>query len=32
MDEATGEAVGTGLRVVFDRRLKLEHCGFGRPA
>ena len=24
MDEATGEAEGTGLRVAFDRRLKLE--------
>jgi len=24
MDDATGEAEGTGLRVGFDRRLKLE--------
>ena len=24
MDEATGEAEGTGLRVAFDRRLKLK--------
>ena len=27
MDEATGEAAGTGLRVAFDRRLKLEFHG-----
>ena len=27
MDEATGEAEGTGLRVAFDRRLKLEFHG-----
>ena len=27
MDEATGEAEGTGLRVEFDRRLKLEFHG-----
>src|SRR6266436_5330402 len=27
MDEATGEADGTGLRVAFDRRLKLEFHG-----
>jgi hypothetical protein len=27
MDEATGEAVGSGLRVAFDRRLKLEFHG-----
>src|SRR5438445_10844244 len=27
MDEATGEAEGSGLRVAFDRRLKLEFHG-----
>src|SRR5262245_53536915 len=27
MDEVTGEAEGTGLRVAFDRRLKLEFYG-----
>ncbi len=27
MDDATGEAEGTGLRVAFDRRLKLEFHG-----
>jgi hypothetical protein len=27
MDEATGEAEETGLRVAFDRRLKLEFHG-----
>ncbi len=27
MDDATGEAGGTGLRVAFDRRLKLEFHG-----
>ena len=27
MDEATGEAAGMGLRVAFDRRLKLEFHG-----
>jgi len=27
MDEATGEGAGTGLRVAFDRRLKLEFHG-----
>src|SRR5437016_2606817 len=27
MGDATGEAVGTGLRVAFDRRLKLEFHG-----
>jgi hypothetical protein len=27
MDEATGEAAGSGLRVGFDRRLKLEFHG-----
>ena len=27
MDEATGEAAGPGLRVAFDRRLKLEFHG-----
>ncbi len=27
MDDATGEAEGSGLRVVFDRRLKLEFHG-----
>ncbi len=27
MDDATGEAAGTGLRVAFDRRLKLEFHG-----
>jgi hypothetical protein len=27
MDEATGEVAGSGLRVVFDRRLKLEFRG-----
>jgi hypothetical protein len=27
MDEATGEAEGTGLRVTFDRRVKLEFHG-----
>ena len=27
MDEATSEAAGTGLRVAFDRRLKLEFHG-----
>ena len=27
MDEATGEAAGVGLRVAFDRRLKLEFHG-----
>ncbi len=27
MDEATGEAEGMGLRVAFDRRLKLEFHG-----
>ena len=27
MDEATGEADGTGLRVAFERRLKLEFHG-----
>ena len=27
MDEATGEAAGSGLRVAFDRRLKLEFHG-----
>ena len=27
MDEATGEAAGLGLRVAFDRRLKLEFHG-----
>src|SRR2546426_12106288 len=27
MDDATGEAVGIGLRVGFDRRLKLEFHG-----
>src|SRR5437870_9731354 len=27
MDDATGEADGTGLRVAFDRRLKLEFHG-----
>jgi hypothetical protein len=29
MDEATGEAEGSGLRVAFDRRLKLEVHGAG---
>jgi hypothetical protein len=27
MDSATGEAEGSGLRVAFDRRLKLEFHG-----
>ena len=27
MDDATGEATGMGLRVAFDRRLKLEFHG-----
>jgi hypothetical protein len=27
MDETTGEAAGTGRRVAFDRRLKLEFHG-----
>ena len=27
MDEATGEAEGNGLRVAFDRRVKLEFHG-----
>ena len=27
MDDATGERDGTGLRVAFDRRLKLEFHG-----
>ena len=27
MEEATGEAAGPGLRVAFDRRLKLEFHG-----
>ena len=27
MDDATGEAAGMGLRVAFDRRLKLEFHG-----
>jgi hypothetical protein len=27
MDDATGEAEGSGLRVAFDRRLKLEFHG-----
>jgi len=27
MDDATGEAEGAGLRVAFDRRLKLEFHG-----
>jgi hypothetical protein len=27
VDDATGEAEGTGLRVAFDRRLKLEFHG-----
>jgi len=27
MDEATGEAEGSGLRVAFDRRLRLEFHG-----
>jgi hypothetical protein len=27
MDEATGEAAGSGLRVAFDRRLKLDFHG-----
>ena len=30
MGEATGEAEGTGLRVAFDRRLKLEGGRAGR--
>src|SRR2546428_12281914 len=32
MDEATGEAEGSGLRVAFDRRLKLEFHGASVPS